>query len=85
LLTTTAHGDPSSGGVVSTRRLREVIAKDADAGAVLPSPLFALLDNITRKVTALVSLVETPEFVQSSDCSLQEHHTSLAKAPMSLR
>jgi hypothetical protein len=41
--------------------------------------------TITRKVTALVSLLETLEFVQSSDCSLQEHHTTLAKAPMSLR
>jgi hypothetical protein len=71
--------------VVSTRRLREVIGKAADSGAMLPSPLFALLDNITRKVTALVSLVESPEFVQSSDYSLREHHTSRAKAPMSLR
>jgi len=85
LLTTTVYGDLSSGGVVSTRRLREVIGKAADDGAVLPSPQCALLDNVMRKVTTLVSLVETPEFAQSSDCSLQEHHTSLAKAPMSLR
>jgi hypothetical protein len=48
-----------------------------------PLPQCALLDN--AKVTALVSLVDIPEFAQSSDCSLQEHHTLLAKAPMSLR
>jgi hypothetical protein len=35
-LTTTVYGDLSSGGVVSTRRLREVIGKAADDGAVLP-------------------------------------------------
>lgn len=50
------HGELSSGAVVSTRRLREVASKAADAGVVWPSPLFAMLDdNITRTGAAIAS------------------------------
>jgi hypothetical protein len=43
------YGELDSNAVVSTRRLRELVSKAADAGVVWPSPLLAVLDdNITR-------------------------------------
>jgi hypothetical protein len=46
---TATYGELADGGVVSTRRLREVASSAADAGVVWPGPLFAVLDdNISR-------------------------------------
>lgn len=43
------YGELSGSGDVSTRRLREVAGKAADAGVVWPKPLFLILDdNIAR-------------------------------------
>lgn len=46
---TDTYAELADGGTISTRRLRELAQRAADAGVVWPSPLFALLDdNIAR-------------------------------------
>lgn len=46
---TTTYAELADGGIISTRRLRELAQRAADAGVAWPGPVFALLDdNIAR-------------------------------------